>query len=397
MELYKYQQELLDLNPTNHLLAWGCGTGKSRTFIELINKNTPHSALVICTKGLKENWRREIQKWATSPERFMVMSKEEFKRDWMAIQLFEAVGVDEAHYFAGTSQMTKSLQKYLERARPRLRYLLTATPFLSSPWNIFLLGKHLGANWDYMHWKMQYFNLVSFGMRAVFIPKKGIESEMRKHILSVGSIATMEDVPEQVFETEHLELSKEQLKAIAGNDESNFLTKYIKQFQIENGVKIGDEYVPDEFYETAKNERILRVLEEKGKIAVCARFNLQVEYIARYLREHTKDIPIYVLRGDTKNRQEMVDTVNAAEKCVIIIQMAISEGYELPTIGTIIFASLSFSYKEYVQMRGRFLRANAKKSNYYLHLLSGEVDTAVYASMMRKEDFVLEMFKPKDI
>jgi len=78
---------------------------------------------------------------------------------------------------------------------------------------------------------------------------------------------------------------------------------------------------------------------------------------------------------------------------VVIINAQCSEGYQLPSIDTVIFASLSFSLKDYTQAIGRFLRYDAIKKNVYIHLVNiGTVDEAGYESIMKKEDFDIAIY-----
>ena len=126
-------------------------------------------------------------------------------------------------------------------------------------------------------------------------------------------------------------------------------------------------------------------------MAIFCRYNLQIDSIKKTL-ETIKDKKIFVIRGDVKNRDEVVQQVEAADDCVVLINASCSEGYELPSIGVILYASLSFSYKDYHQSKGRFLRINKLKKNVYIHLISGEIDEAVYASMMKKQDFSIEIY-----
>ncbi len=393
--LFEHQHALITQAPDRYLFAWGTGTGKSRTALELASLKTHGPKLVICPKSLKENWRREILKWCGSDDKWTIASKEEFRKYWNDLKKMECVIVDEAHYFAGKSQMAKALHSYFKKYDVPFRYLLTATPFLSTPWNIYILGAHLGKLWNYRQWQFDYFQQVKFGARSVWIPKKNIERAMRSHIKEIGSTLTLQecfDVPEQVFETEYFELTTHQKRAVKNNYEPNFMTKYIKQHQIENGIKIGDGYVPDEVYETNKFERIWDLYQSNKKIAVFCKYNLQIDHLKTFLTGKESNMQVYVLRGDTEDRQTVIDQANASDACVLIINTALSEGYELPTFDTVIYASLSYSFKDYQQSKGRVLRANALKKNYYVHLISGDIDKAVYESMMKKQDFDLQLF-----
>ena len=93
----------------------------------------------------------------------------------------------------------------------------------------------------------------------------------------------------------------------------------------------------------------------------------------------------------------MLDNVEAAERCVLLIQSATSEGYEAPSIGLMIFSSMDYSYRNFLQVRGRIHRINRLKRNVYIMLLAGKADVAIWESMKAKKDFdVLEFYKNKE-
>lgn len=405
MKLYAHQQELLDRNPAKHLICFGTGLGKTLTSIELSFKNRCNSTLVICPKSLKEKWNRDIENMRltrtneTNSRSWKVMSKEEFRRDWERLERYDALIVDEAHYFSGiTSQMSKNLTKYIKKWGIQYIWLLTATPYMSTPWNIYTLARHLGKEWSYMGFQEKFFTHRYVGQRLVPVVKAGIEDEIAQLVKSIGTTAKMEDcfdVPEQIFETEYISITKDQEKKIKELEtvETNPIVRFTKVHQVENGTLKGDGYSPDVVLDSLKNERIIDLIETNDKVAIFCRYNLQIDALHKLISETIKDKNIYVIRGDTKNRDEVVQSVEREPKCVVIINASCSEGYELPSVGVCVFASLSFSYKDYEQGCGRFLRANKLKKNVYIHLVtSGGIDESVYKSIMKKQDFSIAIY-----
>ena len=54
----------------------------------------------------------------------------------------------------------------------------------------------------------------------------------------------------------------------------------------------------------------------------------------------------------------------------------------------------NFSYKNYKQMKGRFLRANALKKNLFIHMVVDDgVDKDVYNNIMNKQDFSFKLYE----
>ena len=352
--------------------------------------------MVICPKALKENWWRETLRFRNHPSNFSVISKEEFKKNYDILSKFDSVIVDEAHYFAGIkSQMSKHLFKYLRKHKVENILLLTATPYMSTPWNIYTLARHLGYKWNYPSFSFKYFENQYVGRRIVPVVKPGIEKDMARLVHEIGDVVRLDecaDIPEQVFVNEYFALLEAQKKAMKEIQEVNPIVRYTKYHQIENGTLKSDGYSENRVFSTEKHERILDLVGEHDKVAIVCRYNLQIDDLELFLQaKQTK--PVFIIRGDVKDRDAVIQEVESLSGAIIIIQADCCEGYELPSIGTIVYASLSFSYKNYKQMLGRFLRINNLKKNVYIHLITqGGVDEAVFHSIMNKQDFDIAIY-----
>lgn len=401
MDLYKHQQELLDRNPTSELLCWSCGTGKTRASIEWAQMNY-QNVLIICPKALKENWKRECEKYFKKgiPFAIMILSKEEFRKDWETLPKFESLIVDECHFFAGmrgyrkTSKMADSLFQYVKKYDPP-RLLLTATPLLSSPWSIYMLAKILGHNWKYKDYKARFFQDRPMGFRMISEPRPNIEPEIAllvKHLGSVVDLDDTADIPDQIFEREDFKLTAQQNKAKKDIFEVNPIVRFTQFHQIESGTLKGTDYTEDKFFNSHKLDRIISLAESTPKIAIVCRYNLQIDYYVAELEKKFKK-KVYVIQGATKDRDSVVQQVEKEDECIVIINASCSVGYELPSVGLIVFASMSFSYVEYKQMLGRFLRLNKLKKNLYIYLISGDIDEGVYDSVVnKKKSFYIEIY-----
>jgi len=416
MQLYKHQQDVLDANHPKWLLAMDMGTGKSLTAIELAKKNNCESVLLICPKSLKEKWQRDLDLHFGTTRKYTVISKEEFSKKWKELPFYSALIVDEAHFFAGMkSQMSKKLTLYIKKWRPPYIWLLTATPYMSTPWNIYTLARHLGKDWSYIKFRDIFFmnKPIYVGrdkytgkakMKDVLVVRDGIESEMARVVNLIGTTIRIDecvDVPEQVYENEFFTQSKEQVtaKKEVRTTETNPIVLFTKYHQIECGTLKGNEYVEDTTFDTNKDSRIVDLVGTVKKAAVVCRYNLQIKKLKDLISKEYPDKKVLMITGEVKDRDSVVREAEESDECVVLINASCSEGYELPSIGLILFASLSFSYKDYKQVCGRFLRINKLKKNVFVHLITtgedGTVDQAVFDAIMKKQDFHLEIFAEK--
>lgn len=389
MQFYKHQQRVIDENPPRCLLAHEVGTGKTITSLELARKNniTP---LIICPKMLLEKWRRDAKNAGVVAE---VVTKEYFRAHHEKLQPHQAVIIDEAHLgFANfKSQLHKAALAYFKRCGVVYVWLLTGTPYTSSPWAIYSLARLVGVKLDYMEFRYKFFNERYFGRRVVWEPKKGIEDEIAALVKTFGSIVRLDeciDVPDQQYLEESYEMTKEQEREIEEvyANESNPLARFTKLHQIASGVLLGNEFVAPKSFACLKNDRIVELAQENDKVAVFCRYNHHIDHLAERLT--AEGIPVRIIRGDTPNRDEVVQEVEAMGRVVVLINSSCSAGYELPSIGVIIFASLSYSFVDFVQSQGRFLRINKPKKNVYITITTKDsADEPVKAAIDRKESF----------
>lgn len=403
--LYAHQKKFLETNPDKSALIWSCGTGKTRTAIEWARSGN-NFTLIVCPKALVTNWHREAERWDLRG--YFVCTKEEFRKEWHKEKIGEfkypiQLIIDEVHNGFLTpnfkSQMSKALRDYIKKHEVPRVLLLTATPFTSSPWNIYNLAYYCGHEFSWRKFYYKFFDEVYMGARRVPIAKKGMEGELAgivKHFASVVDINDVLDVPLQNhLEPEYFALSKEQERAIKEAYDPLPIVRYTKQHQIENGILIGNEFKKDEIYETDKIERIKALCEENRKVAIVCRYNAQIDSIRHSLQGILPPSCIYVIRGDVKNRDSVCLEVEQSERAVVIIQADCGIGFQLPSFELCIYVSMSYSYTSWEQMNGRFLRMDKPSRTTFMYLLTegGSVDQGVYDAVMRKEDFKIELFK----
>lgn len=391
--LYDHQQKLLDLNPSRHLIAWGTGTGKTKTAIELAYKNG-EEALIICPKSLVEQWKSQV------PDNWLVLSKEQFKKLYRQLSNFNCLIVDEAHYFGNyKSGLTKALLDYIKLHNPKYHYLLTATPYLSSSWNLYSYGLILGKDWNWYKWHKHYFNEVKMGRRKIPIQKKvvnglPIEQEIARLVSVLGSTVALEDcfdVPEQIYQVEWFTLTTGQRKAISEAWDPLPIIRFTKEAQICGGTLKGDGYTEDQTFKSEKMDRCLDLIKEHKKLIVVCHFNNEIDALATKVAKSKK---VYIIRGDVKDRHDVVADAEKSDDCVVFINAACSEGYELPSFPIMVFYSYSYSLKDAIQMRGRILRANKLKKNVYLSLVvKDSIDEDIYKCIESKQDFQIAIYE----
>lgn len=418
--LYDHQKRILAENRHWSGLWLGTGSAKSRTSLHLAEGRT----LIIVPKQQRgdKHWEKETAKWEINLDT-TVISKEEFRRDWESLELFDTVIVDEAHYFFSgvhpetrtrkgksvpkMSQMYEALYEYLKKCRPKRLYLLTATP-ASKPMHVlaacWLIGGIHGAI-NFFDFRSQYYFEKKMGFRSIWLPRntekhKEELAALLKEIGYTGQLSDYFDVPEQTEKTIYVELTKEQKNALQEieNTEADPMSARAKARTIENGILyevFADSYNGKEVtlkkrtrtYENNKTEYIIDLVGEFRKVLVFATYLGQISSIAEQIQAMGTH-KVYTLTGSTPGRSEIISQAEKDENCVVIAQSGISSGYELKSFNCVVFASLSRLVRDEIQGRGRVLRADALKHNLYVYLVTkGGCDEECYDTIKSGLDF----------
>lgn len=393
--LYNHQQRFIDTAPDRYGIFHACGTGKTITGLYKALTCGTQACLIICPKGVKSKWREETNKIPVNLFFFQIVTKEEFKRDWDKLSPFQILIIDEAHHFSSIkSQMHKTLIKFLKKHNVKYVYPMTATPYRREPMNIYALGKILGKNWNFIDFRNKYYNLIYFGPRAVWVPKRNIEKQIASLVRSIGDVVSFSecgDMPEITHKVEEILMTNRQRKELAELErtEANPLMYYGKEHQICAGIGAL----------SGKFNRIVELAECNDKLAIFCRYTAQINDLRARLDE--LGYTVFVIDGKMKgSKADVAKVADSEKKAIVIIQMDSAEGFELPTFDVIVFASMSYSYLAYEQSLGRFIRINVKSNpKLFIYLLTKDsIDEAVHKNLLAKQDFSLEIYaKQKDI
>lgn len=400
-KLFKHQEEFLQLMPDKHLLCWEMGTAKTRTAIEWAKK-LGIRPLIVVPKGLVKGWQRECKKWGLTS--YTLITKERFRADAHLLPKFDAIIIDEAHYFAGKSQMHKAMLAYTRLHKSKHILCLTGTPYMRHAWNVYRLGLVLGANqkipsWSYPTFDNTFFNHIRMGYRVVPVPKTDDTTKKRLSafvnlIGSTKKLSECVDVPASQEYPEYIEQTKEQKQGVADLTIVEPMVRYTKEQQIMGGFLKEDEYTPEQSFATNKLTRLEELVSQNEKIMVVCKYRHELTHLEAHFKKLQRTV--FVLHGDVKDRDTVVQAARTSDECVLLVGAQISEGWEIPEIETMVFYSHSFSLKDYVQMKGRIQRINDLRPRCYVHLLvEDSVDEEVYKSLMNKEDFLSHIYAKK--
>lgn len=392
---YKHQRELAELNPDRHALVHEPGTGKTYASLMLAEQKN-HDVLVICPKGLVQKWENDLVEYGfPSGIKVHLISKEQFKIHVHELPRYSTVIVDEAHYFFGTkSGLMKSLRWYFDKHGVECRYLLTGTPYRSTPMDIYIMCALLGKKLHYYEFQNKFFYSIRMGSRMIPQIKKNIENDVAAVVVGVGSIVKLDecvDMPPEIFAEDVVAPTKEQKDAIENMDGILPVTRYTAEHQITGGTLKGNEYEQTSFYASNKLAKLKERLEGIDRCIVVCRYNNEIAYLADELKSSGKRIA--VIQGSTDDREGLLAELGNEERYVLLVNAKISEGWELTSCSHMIFYSYDFELKNYTQMFGRLRRINEPRPAMYISIMVKDtVDEAVFRSLKNKEDFHIAIY-----
>lgn len=417
-----HQQHFAETARPYEGLWHGTGTGKTRTALHTVREHDG-SILVIAPKTTvqKKQWQHEAKVLGLHEP--VVISKEQFRRDYTELPHYGAVIVDEAHYVFGVtpntrqrnkvripkaSQLFEALDWYLKERSPDRLILATATPN-KTPMGIWAASCLLHSNkalelpqWDFYEFRNRFYVRLPMD-NVIYAPKRTQEAmdDLATLTRSLGHVLRLEDikdVPEQTFRTVEFDLTAEQravLRDLPGAYTDQTALR-AKRHQVENGLLYEDlfhEKVKRVYRQTqlVDNEKIDYIREraiEFPKMVIFANYTAQVESISKALMKDGK--VVHMLTGETENRKEMLEMAEAAESAYVVAQAAVSSEWEFKSCPVMIFASLSNKSLDYIQGKGRIQRYDAVKHNLYIHLVTDHkdsIDARWFETIMSGRDF----------
>jgi hypothetical protein len=398
MELKPHQARAVKETPDRWGLWWRMRVGKTPTAIRIACDRCK-VAIIVCPKSLVSNWGYEIERWRLGDCKFIVISKETFRRDWDKLERADGIFIDEVHSaFANfKTQAFKAMTSYLNKHSPRVIIPLTGTPFTSSSWSVYSYGKLLGKDWKWFDWYRRFFYEVKMGPRKVPMPKQGMEAELQVILRRLGTVIDLKDVADVLDDEDIIEtfsLNKEQNKAIEDAFDPMPAKRYVRQHQLESGTLKGDGYVDTKFIDCEKDKRLIELVRDNNKIIIVSRYLAQLDKYEKMF----KGRKIFKISGQEQRTASEVASLAEREKnCICLIQGDTVAGYNLQSFNIVVFASMSYSFVNYDQVRFRTKNMEKKTPCTYIHLLTegDSIDRAVYDCVIKKQDFSFELFNNK--
>lgn len=370
---YKHQQDFITRNKNRDLLVWEGGLGKTFAGCMWLNKRKSLKALVVCPKAIIGKWKRDLESEDVIAD---VCSRDDIKK--IDLNKYQCLILDEAQDHASEifsksrSQRTTVLYNYVRQNPKAHILLLTATPVRSTPWNIHTLAVYLGVYWDPKKFREEFFHFTDLYGRWHYEKNKDWRIKIRPYIESIADIKLMSDVvdvPIQHHQVVEIKWNKKQ-EAQLNKEYLEPSAEWHARHRAENGKE--------------KFDALKTILDKYRKILVVCYYTEQINDYAKKIGE---DRQVFVLNGQTKNQDEVIREAQESDDCVFLVQASMGSGFDADKFSVVVFASMSFRYIDYAQMKFRVKRIHNLHENTFIHLLGGKCDKGVYDTINEGKDF----------
>lgn len=379
MSLYAWQEKALRGDNDHALWCAEAGTGKSFAGnLWLEQKNRMDNPVIFGPKQIREVWlERKPTATYFTPQTIL---KEELPANPSAI-LIDEIDMFASPLFVGKkrSKCAEKLYNYIRR-NPQAHVLgMTATPVRSTPWNMHSILTYIGRYIDFKEYRAQYFELKTAHWlpRPAYMPVTGWQRMMQPLIEEHAVIALMKDMvdvlPPETYITKNIKPPKY---------EKNMEWEATKQFVEDHRLE-----------QHSKHSEITEISKGYRKVVLVVHYTEQIDELRKKL---SKERETFVLDGRTKDAHATITAAEDSPECYFIVQSSVGAGFELHSFSCMIFASKSYSVRNYVQMKARIRRIQSLKPVVYYTLIGGRCDRLIEKSIQEGRDFVPSEYLASD-
>jgi len=129
----------------------------------------------------------------------------------------------------------------------------------------------------------------------------------------------------------------------------------------------------------------LEIGREYRKVLVVAYFVEQVKDLAEQLG---KDRETFMVHGGVKSQEEILKKANEVDDCFLVIQASLGVGFDADTFSCVIFASMSYKVRDFVQTKYRVRRVHNLHPVKYYYLHGGRRDKQIYKVIQLGRNFI---------
>lgn len=418
--LYQYQKEGIEklysiVTCNSERAAMLCdppGAGKTPQAIGLFNELKSRTALIVCPASLKENWKREVERWAYFPVNVQVLNSSSDKiredadvivvsyslacriSDVITKRSYDLMIVDESHYCKSASSQISRIVLVVLWAKCRYRLMLTGTPLPNGraveAWTTFsrCSQKDFGS-WDDFKKKYCVEERTRWG---VTYPHSKNLTELRElsksFLVRRSKEEVLQQLPGLVRQNIYVRLKEmDVLNAQDGIDVDAIVSA------VENGLPLESEHITTVRRKLAMLkaphifEHILETLDEVEQVVVFLHHKDLYTHLTQSLSE--KNISYVGINGltPTDERARNVDIFQSKGARVFVASLkAANTGLTLTSASTLIMVEYDWVPSTNEQAEGRIFRVTQQEICRVRYLVAADsLDEKVLRVVQRKQ------------
>lgn len=376
-ELMPHQKEAVNKIANRKILWGGVGTGKSLTVLSYyLKEEAPKDIYIITTAKKRDSleWEGDAAKLGISTTKAISLSGALNVDSWNNIQKYvdikDAFFIFDEQRLVGSGAWVKSFQKI---AKQNHWVLLSATP--GDTWMdyvpIFVANGFYKNATEFKREHVVYAPYSRFPRILRYTDTKTLERYRNMVLVEMPFLKHTERIMHDVIVKHDPALFKKVTVDRWNPYEEAPIKDAAELFQVMRKVVNSD---------PSRISALRKLMETHPKIIVYYTFNYELDI----LRTLGADYNIAEWNGHRKQ------PIPSTDSWVYLVQyVSGAEGWNCVETDTIVFYSLTYSYKNFEQAQGRIDRLNTKfrELYYYVYLSNSVIDLAVRKSLTSKQQF----------
>jgi hypothetical protein len=377
MELMEHQLDAIELLGSGKILWGGVGSGKSATVLGYyMKKETPRDIYVITTAKKRDSldWEGEAAKFGIGTDRDATLAGVLIVDSWNNLHKYETVEnaffIFDEQRLVGYGNWVKS---FLKVAKKNHWVLLSATP--GDNWldyaPVFIANGFYKNISDFKFKHVLYEPFTKFPKVRMYLNETKLELLRNEILVEMPFIKHTEAMINWFPVGYNLELFKKVYKDRWHVYEDRPIKDVAELFRVMRRVVNSD---------PSRLEAIRTLMKMHPRLIIFYNFNYELE-ILRTLSEY---IEVFEWNSHQK------DPVPTGDKWIYVIQyIAGAEAWNCTSTNAMILYSLTYSYKNFLQARGRIDRLDTDYLTlyYYIFVSNSGIDRAIKNSLSSKKNF----------
>ena len=379
IELMQHQKDAIGKLGNRKILYGGVGTGKSLTILAYyLEKEAPKNIYIITTAKKRDSleWQSEAVKLGIStkreftPKHLGVLNVDSWNNISNYTDVKDAFFIFDEQRLVGSGAWVKAFQKI---AKKNNWVMLTATP--GDTWMdylpIFIANGFYRNATEFKREHVVYAPYTKYPTIVRYLGMRTLEKYRNIVLVEMPYKKHTQRIIEEIF----LPYDEEAFKRVTVDRWNIYENRPIKDaaemFRLMRTVVNSD---------PSRLQTVRELLKTNPKIVIYYNFNYELD-ILRELCDQTT-----VAEWNGKKKQQIPDT----DSWVYLVQyVSGAEGWNCTETDTMVFYSLTYSYKNFEQAQGRIDRLNSPTSLlfYFLFLSNSLIDAAVRHSLSEKQLF----------